>query len=97
MTKIIPIKPIVSNQKPDISNVTGGKKPSDNLQEKSHGLRNNELLTQKYAEGFKINSDLHGFDSAKVERIKKAIVSGNYPINSRRLAQNFTNLERLIS
>ena len=36
------------------------------------------------------------FDRAKVEAIKQAIKEGNYPINPRRIAENFVSLERLI-
>ena len=37
------------------------------------------------------------FDRSKVESIKKAIESGQYPLNPRRIAQSFVALEQLIS
>ncbi|WP_353135089.1 flagellar biosynthesis anti-sigma factor FlgM [Limnohabitans sp.] len=37
------------------------------------------------------------FDRAKVEAIKQAIKEGNYPVNPRRIAENFVALEKMIS
>jgi negative regulator of flagellin synthesis FlgM len=37
------------------------------------------------------------FDSEKVERIKQAIRDGNYPLDSKRIAESFVALERVIS
>ena len=37
------------------------------------------------------------FDRAKVESIKKAIAEGNYPVNPRRIAENFVALEKMIA
>ena len=37
------------------------------------------------------------FDRAKVEAIKQAIQEGNYPVNPRRIAENFVALEKMIS
>ena len=36
------------------------------------------------------------FDEAKVESIKRAIKEGNYPLDSRRIAESFLSLESLI-
>ncbi len=36
------------------------------------------------------------FDRAKVESIKQAIQDGSYPMNSRRIAESFAAMERLI-
>ena len=36
------------------------------------------------------------FDRAKVEAIKTAIQQGQYPLDSRRIAENFVALERMI-
>jgi negative regulator of flagellin synthesis FlgM len=36
------------------------------------------------------------FDRAKVESIKQAIAQGQYPLDSRRIAENFVALERMI-
>lgn len=37
-----------------------------------------------------------GFDTEKVERIKQAISEGNYPIDSRRIAEGFSDIEKLL-
>ncbi len=37
------------------------------------------------------------FDRAKIESIKKAISEGNYPVNPRRIAENFVALEKMIA
>ena len=36
------------------------------------------------------------FDRSKVEAIKQAIKEGNYPVNPRRIAENFVALEKMI-
>ncbi len=36
------------------------------------------------------------FDRSKVESIKQAIQDGNYPLNSRRIAESFVAIEKLI-
>ncbi len=36
------------------------------------------------------------FDKNKVEAIKQAIKDGNYPINSRRIAESFVAIEKMI-
>ena len=36
------------------------------------------------------------FDAAKVANIKEAIENGNYPLDARKIAENFVALERLI-
>lgn len=40
--------------------------------------------------------DQPGFDRAKVDAIKAAIQSGNYPVNPRQIAENFVSLEKII-
>ena len=37
-----------------------------------------------------------GFDSEKVDRIKQAISEGNYPIDSRKIAEGFSDIEKLL-
>ena len=38
-----------------------------------------------------------GFDATKVAAIKQAIASGNYPLDTKRIAENFVALEKMIS
>jgi negative regulator of flagellin synthesis FlgM len=40
--------------------------------------------------------DTPDFDRAKVESIKAALREGNYPIDPRRIAENFVALEKMI-
>ena len=40
--------------------------------------------------------DQSSFDRAKVESIKDAIRSGNYPLDPRRIAENFVAIEQMI-
>ena len=40
--------------------------------------------------------DTPDFDRAKVESIKAALRDGSYPINPRRIAENFVALEKMI-
>lgn len=41
--------------------------------------------------------DAQGFDAAKVEQIRTAIEQGQYPLDSKRIAENFTQLESLLA
>ena len=45
--------------------------------------------------GKKISED-PGFDPVKVEAIKQAISEGNYPLDSRKIAESYASLEKLI-
>jgi len=40
--------------------------------------------------------DRSGFDQNKVEQIKNAIAEGTYPIDGKRVAENFAAIEKLI-
>ena len=37
-----------------------------------------------------------GFDEEKVARIKQALADGNYPLDPKRIAQGFTEIEKLL-
>ena len=37
-----------------------------------------------------------GFDDAKVAQIKQALADGNYPLDPRRIAEGFTEIEKLL-
>jgi len=50
-----------------------------------------ELSTEARAE-----LDKAGFDAEKVDRIKQALADGNYPIDSRRIAEGFSDIEKLL-
>ena len=40
--------------------------------------------------------DRAGFDAEKVDRIKQALADGNYPIDARRIAEGFSDIEKLL-
>lgn len=40
--------------------------------------------------------DKAGFDADKVDRIKQALADGNYPIDARRIAEGFSDIEKLL-
>ncbi|MDC1319558.1 flagellar biosynthesis anti-sigma factor FlgM [Litorivicinus sp.] len=44
----------------------------------------------------KTELDKAGFDSEKVERIKQALSDGNYPIDARKIAEGFADIEKLL-
>ena len=52
-----------------------------------------QLILSKAAETALATAE---FDEAKVEAIKIALQEGNYPLNERRIAENFVAIERMI-
>lgn len=54
---------------------------------------NDQLVLSNVAQRAK---DQPGFDKAKVESIKQAIQDGQYPLDPRRIAENFHALEKMI-
>ena len=52
-----------------------------------------QLILSKEAEAALATAE---FDEAKVEAIKTALQEGNYPLNERRIAENFVAIERMI-
>ena len=44
----------------------------------------------------KVELDRAGFDTEKVERIKQALADGNYPIDTKRIAEGFSEIEKLL-
>ncbi len=52
-----------------------------------------QLILSKAAETALATAE---FDEAKVEAIKTALQEGNYPLNERRIAENFVAIERMI-
>ena len=53
-----------------------------------------ELVLSKTAESALANAE---FDAAKVAQIKAAIEEGNYPIDSKKVAESFASLQKMIS
>ena len=52
-----------------------------------------QLILSKEAETALATAE---FDEAKVQAIKTALQEGNYPLNERRIAENFVAIERMI-
>ncbi|MEK9896137.1 MAG: flagellar biosynthesis anti-sigma factor FlgM [Burkholderiaceae bacterium] len=46
--------------------------------------------------GAQAELDRAGFDAEKVDRIKQALADGNYPIDARRIAEGFSEFEKLL-
>lgn len=62
----------------------------------AQALADDELVLSEAAmAAFRSGGD-DSFDSDKVAAIKQAISSGNYPLDSRRIAESFVTLERMI-
>lgn len=57
-------------------------------------IADDELVLSKAAK--EASGEREVFDTAKVEAIKRAITEGNYPLDSRRIAESFHALERLL-
>lgn len=60
------------------------------------GLRTDEVVLSEAAMAAYRSGDDAPFNQARVEAIKKAIETGNYPLDARRIAESFVTLERLI-
>jgi|TARA_B110000977_G_C10718294_1_gene354153 flagellar biosynthesis anti-sigma factor FlgM len=48
------------------------------------------------SEEIRAGGETASFDEAKVKEMRQAIESGNFPLDSRRIAENFAALEQLI-
>ena len=48
------------------------------------------------SEAVKQAEEKAAFDEVKVRQLKQAIESGNYPLDSRKMAESFVELERLL-
>ena len=44
----------------------------------------------------RVELDKAEFDAEKVDRIKQALADGNYPIDVRRIAEGFSDIEKLL-
>lgn len=60
----------------------------------ARGLGDDELQLSVVAQAALAEPE---FDRAKVETIKEAIQNGRYPLDSRRMAENFVALENMIA
>jgi len=60
---------------------------------KPAGMQTDELQLSEVAQKAMQEPE---FDRAKVDAIKSAIQQGNYPVDSRRIAENFVAIEKMI-
>ncbi len=75
-------------ERPQDGQADGAKAPSAAAVPKDDQLVLSEIAQRAMAEP--------SFDRAKVESIKQAIQDGSYPMNSRRIAESFAAMEKLI-
>lgn len=81
--------------RPDASSSTvGGARPNASGSTSApQPLADDELILSETARQV---AERDSFDPAKVEAIKRAISDGNYPLDSRRIAESFLAIERLL-
>ena len=77
-------------QKGDVAGVRSDDKEAT-VKVEQHNTDRVELSTAAQAE-----LDKAGFDAEKVDRIKQALADGNYPIDARRIAEVFSDIEKLL-
>ena len=69
------------------------QKVESEVQQKSVIPQKDEVILSHAAKSSLAKAE---FDEAKVAQIKSAIQEGNYPINSRKVAESFIALEKMI-
>ena len=90
--------PISSNQSRISSSNSASRTTLDKLNKKPVTVKS-ESGTETKAPAKTQGSDsvnLSNFDRSKVDAIKAALQQGNYPVNPRRIAENFVALENMI-
>jgi len=93
------ISSVSRGNRPDLAIDNRSKKVEENQKEAARTLRPEEDFRDDRVELSGVQEKAMAapdFDSEKVERIKQAIREGNYPLDSRRIAENFMALERMI-
>jgi negative regulator of flagellin synthesis FlgM len=77
-----------AQKKPDDATGAAAPKPAERAVPKDDMLSLSDVAQKAMAEP--------EFDRAKVDGIKQAIRDGNYPLNARRIAENFVAIEQMI-
>ncbi|UFS56039.1 flagellar biosynthesis anti-sigma factor FlgM [Comamonadaceae bacterium M7527] len=77
-----------AQKKSDDATGAAASKPSERAAPKDDMLSLSDVAQKAMAEP--------EFDRAKVDGIKQAIRDGNYPLNARRIAENFVAIEQMI-
>lgn len=73
----------------------GDSRPTPVNSAKAQGAGGDELVLSDVARQA-MSAGEATFDKARVDAIKEAITNGSYPLDSRRIAESFVILERLI-
>ena len=84
----------VNNDRVIKSNKPQGEEAASRAQESDNGVRSVEV---ELSDEIRQAEERAVFDDARVKEMRDAIESGTFPLDSRRIAENFAELENLIS
>ena len=84
----------VNNDRVIKSNKPQGEAAASRAQESDNGVRSVEV---ELSDEIRQAEERAVFDDARVKEMRDAIESGTFPLDSRRIAENFAELENLIS
>lgn len=91
---------LLKGSRPDLDRSTGINKPEHERQNAETTELDSDRSVAKddvvLSEAMRAELDRSEFDQAKVERIKEALNTGYYPIDSKRIAESFAAIEKLI-
>ena len=89
-----PVNSLIKTVQPDRPTGPNPKKPADQTDKQVKDIQKDEVFLSDLAK--KTLETENSFDAKKVEAIKQAIEDGNYPLNSRKIAESFIAMESLI-
>ena len=84
----------VNNDRVIKSNKSQGEEAASRAQESDNGVRSVEV---ELSDEIRQAEERAVFDEARVKEMRDAIEAGTFPLDSRRIAENFAELESLIS
>ena len=84
----------VNNERVIKSNKPQGEEAAFRAQESDNGVRSVEV---ELSDEIRQAEERAVFDEARVKEMRDAIEGGTFPLDSRRIAENFAELESLIS
>ncbi|MDA9719415.1 flagellar biosynthesis anti-sigma factor FlgM [Betaproteobacteria bacterium] len=89
-----PVNSLIKTVQPDRPTGPNPKKPADENDKQIRDIEKDEVFLSDIAK--KTLETESAFDAKKVESIKQAIEDGNYPLDSRKIAESFIAMESLI-
>ena len=89
-----PVNSLIKTVQPDRPTGPNPKKPADQNDKQVREIEKDEIFLSDIAK--KTLETESSFDVKKVESIKQAIEDGNYPLDSRKIAESFIAMESLI-